>query len=463
MKVTDQIIDYVVKLSYQDFSNELIEVTKYRILDTLGTMVAGSSTPGCEKLVKILQSWGGRNESTIAVYGDKVPTPLAALANCTMARAREMDDVHEKAGTHASAQIVPSALCIAEYAKSRHNRPIDGKNFIQSVILGTDLVIRLRKAGREDGPEMGWVGETFTPLAVSLMGAKMLNLSKEKTLNAMGIGYAQCAGNAQANVDGAFTVTLQQGLGAQGGALALILAEEGLTGASEPLEGKYGFYELYLRGNFSPEVLLGGLGENFEGMNISTKFFPCCQGNHAAIEGATQLVGRHHLNTDDIEHIVIRTNSFFTSILATPEKIHPKSSYDAQFSLYYTVARALVSKELKIDDFSERRINEEAVLKCSNKIRVEADTSKDTLKDLVPPVDVEILMKNKQRYMTTVEHVKGHPKNPGMASDYEKKFDECVDFSAKPLRKEATEKVKEMVENLQDLEDVSLIMKELSH
>ena len=416
-----------------------------------------------QKLVRILQSWGGSNESTIAVYGDKVPAPLAALANCTMARAREMDDVHEKAGTHSSAQIVPSALCIAEYAKSRHNRPIDGKNFIKSVVLGTDLAIRLRKAGREDGPEIGWVGEAFTPLAVALMGSKMLNFPKAKALNAMGIGYAQCVGNAQANVDGAFTVTLQQGLGAQAGTLALILAKEGLTGAKEPLEGKYGFYELYLRGNLSSNVLLNGLGESFEGMNISTKFFSCCQGNHAAIEGAMQLVARHHLNTDDIDHIVIRTNSFFTNILATPEKIYPKSSYDAQFSLYYTVARALVSKELKIDDFSERRINEDAVLKCAKKIRVEADISKDTLEELVPPVDVEILMKNKQRYMTTVEYVKGHPKNPGVAADYAKKFDECIEFSAKPLRKEATEKVKEMIENLQNLEDVSLLMKELSH
>lgn len=463
MRVTEQVIDYVENLSYQDLSSELIEITKYRILDTIGTMVAGSSTPGCEKLVEILQSWGGSNESTIAVYGSKVPVPLAALANCTMARAREMDDVHEKAGTHASAQIVPSALCIAEYAKFHHNRPVDGKKFIQSVVLGTDLVIRLRKAGREDGPEMGWVGETFTPLAVALMGAKMLDLPRATALNAMGIGYAQCAGNAQANVDGAFTVTLQQGLGAQAGTLALVLAEEGLTGAKDPLEGKYGFYELYLRGNFNPEALLEGLGKNFEGMNISTKFFPCCQGNHAAIEGVIQLAFEHSLNTDDIDHIVIRTNTFFSNILATPEKIHPASSYDAQFSLYYTVARALVSRELKIDDFSETKINEKTVLECAKKIRVEADTGKDTLKELVPPVDVEIVMKNKKRYMTTVNYVKGHPKNPGAASDYEKKFDECVEFSAKPLRKGATEKIKELIENLQNVEDVSLIMKELTH
>ncbi len=48
MKIADQIIDYAEKLSYQDLTNDLIEITKYRILDTLGIMVAGSSTLGCK-------------------------------------------------------------------------------------------------------------------------------------------------------------------------------------------------------------------------------------------------------------------------------------------------------------------------------------------------------------------------------------------------------------------------------
>ena len=462
MNVTDEILNYTQKISYEDLPQDVIKTTKYRILDTLGTMVAGSSTHGIQKLLKIIRNWGGRPESTLAVHGDRLPAPLAALANCTMARAREMDDVHEKAGTHASAQIIPSAFCIAEYAKAVHGNEIDGKQVIAAIAMGTDIVIRLRKAGREDGPEIGWLGETFTPLAVALMGAKMLSFSRSMTLNALGIGYAQCSCNAQANVDGAFTVSLQQGLGAKAGMIALALAEEGLTGAQDPIEGKYGLYSLYLRGNFSPDVIMNGLGEKFEGMNISTKFFPCCQGNHSAITGALELSSKYEIKIDDIDHIIIRTNTFFKNILASPDKMKPRTSYDAQFSLFYTVARSLLDGGLKIDDFTEEKITEKKVIDVANKIRVESDPGKDALKELVPPVDVDIVMKNNRKYSTKIAFVKGHPKNPGSHTDYINKFDECMKFSAKTLDDEAVKQVKQRIENLELLDDVTDIIQALA-
>jgi 2-methylcitrate dehydratase PrpD len=317
-------------------------------------------------------------------------------------------------------------------------------------------------AGREDGPEMGWVGETYAPIAVAAMGAKMLGFSETETLNAMGIGYAQCSGNAQANVDGAFTVSLQQGLGAKAGVLSLQLADEGFTGAKDLLEGKYGLYPLYLRGTFDRTALTNQLGKRFEITNITTKFYPCCQGNHAAIYGALQLSAEHGIKAKEIVEVRIHTNTFFANILGTAEKVRPKNVHDAQFSYFFTVALALVKGRGTLSDFTEKGIMDAEVLKVCEKVRVYADPEKDRIKALLPPVDIEIIMKDKSRYKRTVEYVKGHPNNPATLDDYIKKFDDCVRYSAKPLDPRAISEVKQMIEELDKLDDVTLIVNRLS-
>jgi 2-methylcitrate dehydratase PrpD len=462
MDPVNELVSYSVRLKYDALPEEEIESVKKRVLDTLGAAIAGSSTDECKKLCKLIRTWGGREESHLIIYGDRVPAPMAALCNCTMARVRELDDVHEIAGTHVGASIIPSALAIAGYIQVSKNRPVDGKTFILSVILGSDLICRLRMAGREEGPEMGWVGETYAPIAVPAMGAKMLGFSETKTMNAMGIGYAQCSGNAQANVDGAFTVSLQQGLGAKAGVLALLLADEGLTGAKDFLEGKYGLYPLYLRGNFNHEILTNELGKRFEIANTTTKFYPCCQGNHAAIFGALKLTEEYGIKSKEIDEVRIHTNTFFANILGTPEKVRPMNVHDAQFSYFFTVALALVKGGVTLGDFTEEGIKDTEVLKVGERVRVFADPGKDRIKALIPPIDVEIIMKDKSRYRRTVECVKGHPNNPATLDDYIKKFDDCVRYSAKPLAKRQISEVKQMIEQLDKLDDVTLIINQLS-
>jgi 2-methylcitrate dehydratase PrpD len=373
-----------------------------------------------------------------------------------------MDDVHEFAGTHASASIVPAAFAIAEYSKVCKGRMIDGKTLITSITLGADVNYRIRMAGREEGPEMGWVGETYAPLAVALMGARMLDLSPTATANAVGISYAQCAANAQANVDGASTVALQQGFGAKAGILSVLLADFGLTGAKNILLGKYGLYPLYLRGNFHPDLLTEGLGQRFEILNATTKFYPCCQGNHAAIYGAGQLADEQTIKSEEIDRATIRTNTFFATILGTQDKVRPQSVHDAQFSYYYTVASMLVRGRVGLEDFTYEAIADPAVLSIAERITVIADGEKDRMQQLIPPMDIEILMKNGTRYEKTVPFVKGHPLSPATIHDYVEKFDNCIRFSAKPLSKMLVDEGKQMIHDLDTLDDVTRIISNLS-
>lgn len=461
MTLINDLVFHALKLRYEDLPESVIQAVKRSVLDTLAVTVAGSSADGVESLVSLIKGWGGTGESTILVYGGKVPAFTAALANSTMARARDLDDVHEPAAMHLSAAIVPSAFVISEYSRSIRNRLINGKDFIVAIALGSDFLCRLRLAGPGAGDEGGWSSETPAPLAVAMMGGKILGFDEEKICNSLGIAYAKCSGNIQAHTEGALTVRLQQGFGSMSGILAIILADKGLTGAKDILEGKYGYYSLYMRGNYNPEVLTKDIGKRFEISNVSTKPYPSCKYTHTAIFAALQLAQENRIKSDDIKKVTITTNSHGYTLCAGERKIAPQSVPDAQFSYYYTIAVALVNGKVFIEDFTKDAIKNDEVLSMARKIEVFTDPNKDNLESVLSPIDIKVETRDGNSYKKSVESVKGHPDNPMSFADLTKRLKDCAVFSARPLSKESINKVSQLVENLEEINDVTTILKYL--
>lgn len=461
MSIIDDLVCYAQNLKFEDIPISVLEAVKMSVLDTLAVSIAGSSADGIEALVNLSKRMGGRKESTIFVYGWKAPAITAALVNATMARARDLDDVHEQAGMHLSATIVPSAFIVSEYSQMNYKKAINGKEFIAAIALGSDILCRLRLAGPGLANEGGWSSETPAPLAVALMGAKMLGFDKEKILNSLGIAYAQCSGNIQAHSEGALTVRLQQGLGSMSGILSLLLAEEGLTGARDVLEGKYGYYALYMRGRYNSDILIKDLGSRFEITNVSRKYYPCCKFTHTAIYGALQLAEENNITTDNIKKVIITTNPHGHALCGGERKIIPQSIPDAQFSYYYAVAVALEKGKVFIDDFSEDAIRNEKVLSLAKRIEVLADPEKEKMKSVLSPIDIVIETKDGRIYEKSVESVKGHPNNPMSFVDLLKKLKDCAAFSARPLSKMKINKIGQLVKHLEEIDDVTTIVKYL--
>jgi 2-methylcitrate dehydratase PrpD len=281
-------------------------------------------------------------------------------------------------------------------------------------------------------------------------------------LNALGIAYAQSAGNMQAHVEGSLTVRLQQGFGAHAGVLSVILADRGFTGAHDVLEGEYGFYPLYMGGEFIPEEMIGDLGKRFEGSNVSLKPYPCCKMTHGAIYAISELSKTHSIKPADVEKISIRTNSTGYNLCGLGErKLIPENVADAQFSYYYTAAVASIKGKVSLDDFMEDAIRSPQVLALAERVKVSIDSEKDKLQEMIPPIDVEIETKGGHRFKKTVNHVKGHPKNPMSLEEVKEKFRDCSRLSAKPLNSESIVRICKMIDDLEKLEDVSKIMEEI--
>jgi len=194
---------------------------------------------------------------------------------------------------------------------------------------------------------------------------------------------------------------------------------------------------------------------------VSTKPYPSCKYTHTAIFGALQLAEENGIRPDAIRKVTITTNSHGYTLCGGERKITPQSVPDAQFSYYYTVAAALVNGKVFIEDFTEDAIRNDEVLSMARRIEVFSDANKDKVESALSPTDIEIETRDGNSYKKSVESVKGHPDDPMSFAELAKRLRDCAVFSARPLSDENIDRVSQLVEHLEEINDVTTILRYL--
>jgi len=140
-------------------------------------------------------------------------------------------------------------------------------------------------------------------------GSKLIGLSPEQMLAALGIAYSHAAGNRQCILDGVLTKRMQAGQAAGAGVFSAVLAQTGFTGAQNIFNGRFGFFELYQPHGSDASPLLRDLGTAFRGEALSYKPYPRGRPLHAAIDAA--LAARAQLEIegpDEIKSVAIEAD-----------------------------------------------------------------------------------------------------------------------------------------------------------
>jgi len=437
-----------IRIRYEDLPRHVIEATKKSLIDTFAAMLAGSNAQGCPEVVSQILEWGGKEESTVFQFGKKVPSFLAALANGMMARAVDFDDVFEPGTIHVSASIVPAALAAAEMKGE-----LTGKDFLTAVTLAMDMICRMGKTHKIP-PGLSGMNVTYQYATFACAGVvgRIIGLSEEEMINAMGLAYSQTAGNSQNLLEGTLATRFCQGLAAQAGVYSAVFAHRGITSAHEVLEGKFGYYPVYHRGKYDVRNLLDGLGQKFEGINVTLKKYPCCMHSHAAIDAVLGIMEEKNINLRDIEQIKVKVNQQGFNFVCLPlEKTRfPQTIPEAQFSLPYVVATALLKRNVSLKDFGEKEIQNSQITQLTPKIECLVDPELDrNYQASVTPAIVEIFTKDGQIFSKKVIERRGSPSNPLSIEEIAEKFRHCAQFAHKPLPEE---KIQEAVHFLKELE-----------
>lgn len=443
-----------VRTEFEHLPAEAVRVTKLDILDYLGCALAGSKSAGIEEVVSLARDLGGREEASIFVYGGKVGLLDACLANGAMAHALDFDSTHEGAHLHPSIATISAALVLADRLGG-----VSGKEFLTAVALGTDVVSRLGMAYPAFPAGFIWT-LVYGYFGCAVVAGKLLRIEEEQMINAIGLAYAQAAGNQQCNLDGTVAKRMGVGFAARGGVLSALMAQKGITGARNSIEGKRGLYFTYNGGRYDPRPLTDRLGEHFDGVSLSFKPYPTCRFNHGHIDAALALAEQHDIQAAEIEEITAYVEREDHSQFDPLDiKRNPRTIVDAQFSMPYTVATALVRRRMVIDDFTPEAIRDPIVIGVANKVSPAVDIS---LNEHVPAAAVLEVKTVRGTFRKRIEYPLGHPLNPVSVDALADKVRDCAAHAARPFASSEVEALIDMALNLENVGDMRELVALLS-
>jgi 2-methylcitrate dehydratase PrpD len=416
----------------------------------LGCTIAGAHVPECDQLLALASSLGGAPHATLVARPQRASAPLAALINATAGRAFDMDDLYEPGQMHASVAVVPAGLAVAEML----DRPIAGREFVAAVAVSVDLLARLSMAPRRDSNATG-LSHTyhFGTFASAAMTARLLGCDARGMRNALGLALGMAAGTRQPNLEGAAAVRVQQGWAAHAGVMAGLMARHGIGAPAEVFEGRFGYFNVYLGGDYDPDVLVDGLGERFAVDDLTIKFYPACKYAHGAIEGILAVRQQHPFDEDAVRHVHVRVPHASFSSVCVPDDVKraPSTVPEAQFSLPYLAAATLVRGRFTLDELSATALQDPVVRKWTRRVTVERD-DRLAAPGALSAAAIEVELASGERLQHTVTRTAGDPERPASFAAIERKLADLV--AAAPASSVPLEPVVRAVSRLEDLADV---------
>lgn len=418
MSVTKDLATRCHELSFDNLAPEVIDRTKYLILDFIGVAARGMTEESARVMNRVVKGLG---EGGMPVPGaDFSAHPAgAALAVGVAGHSIELDDVVNESSLHPAVAIIPAALSAAYLSDCT------GKNLIEGVVVGYEVMSRLGIALHPTRHYARGFHPTGTcgTMGAAVASAKIMGLDRDLIIRALGIAGSQAAGSMEFLSDGTMTKRLHPGWAAQAGVLAAIMAKEGFTGPETILEGRFGFLHSYTD-EAEPDKVLNGWGEPFQVLKTSIKPHACCRYMQGPIDGLLGVMAEHGLGEPDIREVEIGVLKTGFPIVVDPweDKMNPGSVVDAQFSMPFGAAVAMLFGRAFVDEFSPENLSSEKVRTAMGKVRCVADPA---LEDEFPKkwkAKVTVETNDGQSLTKAIEFPKGDPENALSRSELEAKF-----------------------------------------
>ena len=351
-EITERLVDHSLRLQYNDLSVSVVQRTKHLFLDFLavafgGKHLAESSGAIMEGVMDLAN--GQTGPSTIIGHHKKTPAHFAALLNGTFAHSLDFDDTHRDAIIHPGAPIFATLMAVAEkYSKS-------GRDVITGAVAAYDMAIKINKAIGEGVHKRGFHASATTGIfGATVGGARLMELTREQVLNAVGLNGSQSAGSQQFLEFGGWNKRLHVGLAAHNAVYALTLAQHGFQGAPRPLEGRYGYVFNFSADGWDISKIDVPDGE-LEIMNTGIKPYPCCRYNHGPIDAVMELSSENRLESEAIDSMDLYFSPLGHEVVGVPAvlKRNPSNIVEGQFSAYFAAAAAAVYQEYNWDSYQK--------------------------------------------------------------------------------------------------------------
>jgi len=366
---TRRIAEFVSGLSYDRIPAEVRERIKLLILDSLGCAIYGAALEWCRILRETCTALDATRTTSVWGTDRRLSSPHAALVNGTQVQGFELDDVHRQGVLHVGAVTLPALMAVAE-----SHAELSGQELLAAAVAGYEIGPRVGRCMGQEHIGQGWhSGATVGVFSAAAGAARGLRLSVEETVHALGIAGTQSAGLMAAQY-GAMVKRMHAGRSSQSGLYGALLAQQGFTGIVDVFEAPYGgFCTTFSRSNdrFDLAQLSAGLGERFETMRISLKFYSCVGSNHTTLDAIRAIRARRPFGLDELDKIVVHGSQVTVDHVGWPYR--PDSMTTAQLNLPFCVATLLLEGDVSVDQFTPEAIHDAARIDLSRKVEVQHD------------------------------------------------------------------------------------------
>jgi aconitate decarboxylase len=436
--------DHVAATRFEALPEAAVAAAETFVLDTIGVGLGGSTGPKASELAE-LQAVAGDGAAGAHVWslGRRVGQPAAAMCNAYQVHNAEFDCLHEEAVAHVMSAVVPAAMSEAECAGG-----IDGRRFIEAVVVGVDVAANLGIASASGL-------RFFRPATVGAFGAaaaiaKLRGFDAARTVNALSIAYGQLCGTMQAHEEGSMLLAMQMGFNARNAVVACDLAGIGLTGPENVLEGRFGFFALFEDGG-DPQAQADTLGKVWRIVELAHKPFPSGRATHGIIDGCLTLSKEYDIALDQIEAVTARVPALVHQLVGRLPREDMDINY-ARLCARFVAARALLRGTVEFEDFRSEVYRDAETLALANRITVEV--ADDENPHLLVPVAVEMQLRGGKRHHLKLDEVYGAPGRPMSRESQLEKFRANAAAAIRPMPEAQVEALIGRLSALRDVGDV---------
>ncbi|MCH8350581.1 MAG: MmgE/PrpD family protein [Chloroflexi bacterium] len=412
-RTTEILSDYACSLTYEDLGSEVVHQVKRTLVDTLGCAAGGYSSEPAQIARKLAAATSSSTPARILGTEDSSSPDMAGFANGVMIRFLDCNDSYFSPGGGHPSDMIAAPLALAGVTNS------DGRAVITAIVLAYEVFGRL--SDQVVTTDLGWDQGMFSAIGAACAAGKVLGLNRGQMGHAISLVVAP---NLPLGVTRTGELPMWKGCATasatRAAIFAALLAGQGMTGPSEPFEGKRGLWEQAV----GRQVQLGAMGGGNEPFRITDSFFKAYPAQiHTQAPTGLALELQPLVSSKEIESIRIHAYRSACSTPATePTKWDPKTRESADHSIPYMVAVAFLDGGVSPASFTSQKISDPGIRELISKITIEENEEYTGKYPGEYNIRMEVSDRSGKTHAAHTSFPKGHQNNPLSDEELEAKF-----------------------------------------